>query len=119
MNQRSVGTAHEETAARYLRSLGYVILENQYYHPFGEIDLIYKKGQILCFGEVKYRSSLQYGTPAQAVNAAKQQRIVRGAQIYLQRNHLNTVTVRFDVIEIVRWKDREYIRLLEDAFRVS
>ena len=53
---------------------GYFILERNYRCKQGEIDLIGKEGEYLCFIEVKYRSDLSYGSPLEAVTKAKQRK---------------------------------------------
>ena len=112
MNRRSYGTEGEQAARDYLAARGAKILEMNYRRPTGEIDIIARAGKTLLFVEVKRRSSLRYGRPAEAVNAAKQTHILRTAQLYLQENGLEDAPARFDVIEILP----EGIRHIEGAF---
>ncbi len=79
----------------------------------GEIDLIAKEGEYLCFVEVKYRSERETGTPEEAVNAKKQKRISRAALYYLMKQGLgDTTPCRFDVVGI----RPDGIRVTKNAF---
>ena len=56
---REAGDRGEAMAAEYLRENGYEILASQFRCRFGEIDLIARRGDILCFVEVKLRYHCQ------------------------------------------------------------
>ena len=51
------GVRAEEEARRYLEHKGFDILQTRYKTKFGEIDLITKKDNLLCFVEVKVRKN--------------------------------------------------------------
>lgn len=59
--------------AEYLCGKGYEILERNFNCRLGEIDIIAreKESNTLVFCEVKYRSSLNYGDPLEAVTPEK------------------------------------------------
>jgi putative endonuclease len=119
MNNREYGTLGEEEASGYLAGRGYKILfRNFRVGRMGEIDIICKDGETLCFVEVKTRSNDHYGTPAQAVSVSKQSTITRLAQIYMQRFGIRDMPVRFDVVEIMMDRERKIsaIRLIQNAF---
>ena len=82
MNKRQTGSRYEETAAAFLTSKGYRVLERNFRCRQGEIDLICRHGRYLVFAEVKYRSGLSMGSPAEAVDARKQERIRRGGGLF-------------------------------------
>ncbi len=115
MNRRSIGAQGEADAKAFLLQKGARILETNYRRPTGEIDIIARQGKTLLFVEVKRRSSLRYGRPAEAVDRQKQAHILRTAQLYLQENRLADVPVRFDVIEVLPGQ----IRHIENAFDAS
>ena len=75
---RAEGVWGEAQIANYLRRRRYELLAHSYHCRFGEIDLIARKGGVLCFVEVKTRSNLACGLPREYVTAAKQERILRG-----------------------------------------
>ena len=112
-NRRAVGACFEELAARYLEKQGYSILERNFSSRYGEIDLIAKDKDTIVFVEVKYRSSISAGDPAEAITARKQERIRKTAQYYLCRHQISeNVPCRFDVAAVLG----SQIRLLKNAF---
>ena len=115
MNRRSIGSQGEADARAFLARKGAKILEMNYRRPTGEVDIIARQGKTLLFVEVKRRSSLRYGRPAEAVNRQKQARILRTAQLYLQEKQITDIPVRFDVIEVLPGQ----IRHIENAFDAS
>lgn len=112
-NRRAMGACFEELAARYLEKQGYSILERNFSSRYGEIDLIAKDKDTIVFVEVKYRSSISAGDPAEAVTARKQARIRKTAQYYLCRHQISeSVPCRFDVAAVLG----SQIRLIKNAF---
>ena len=69
---RAEGVWGEAQIANYLRRRRYELLAHSYHCRFGEIDLIARKGGVLCFVEVKTRSNLACGLPREYVTAAEQ-----------------------------------------------
>lgn len=113
MNKRAVGTEFEAEAADFLVRNGYQILEKNYRCKIGEIDIIARDQDYLCFVEVKYRSSTSKGFPAEAINRNKIRKITKTAQLYMLRYGLDSDTpCRFDAVVIL---DREFT-LLKNAF---
>lgn len=102
MNCRSVGTKYEQIASEYLVQQGYFILEKNYRCPMGEIDLICRKDETICFVEIKYRTSTTFGSAIEAVNAKKQRKICQVASYYwmCHSNYEGDSSFRFDVIGI-------------------
>lgn len=114
-NKRQIGTIYEQKAAVYLQEHGYEILAYNYRNRMGEIDLIAKDEEYLCFIEVKFRADGSCGTGLEAVNYRKQQNIIRVARFYLMKHGLSEWTpCRFDVVSI----DGEEITLIKNAFEV-
>ncbi len=98
--QRSLGEKGEGLAVKYLKNHGYAICERNYRMPYGEIDIICMKGNVIAFIEVKTRSTKKYGTPGAAVNRPKQLKLSRVALSYISKMQSNEWDYRFDVIEI-------------------
>jgi putative endonuclease len=111
-----LGRRGEEIAARYLRRCGYRILARNFRAAGAEIDLVAADGETLVFVEVKTRSSAEFGTPAEAVDARKAERIRRAAGIYLRRARAGPRPARFDVVAIIGAGRRGRLELLKDAF---
>lgn len=113
MNKREVGSVKEEAAAEYLKKQGYTIIEQNYYTPKGEIDLIAKEGEYLVFLEVKYRKTIIYGYPEEAIDQRKRNKIKNACRYYIIKNSIPQYTaIRFDVIVILG----EEIKLIKNAF---
>ncbi|ERJ92864.1 TIGR00252 family protein [Selenomonas sp. oral taxon 892 str. F0426] len=100
MRNKILGDQGESYAAQYLLRKGYRILTRNYRTKVGEIDIIADDHGTLVFIEVKTRSSLRYGTPAEAVHYRKQQKIIQTAYWYLRMNHMENSFCRFDILEI-------------------
>lgn len=108
------GRQGEDLAASYLEEKGYQIIKRNQRTPYGEIDLIGREKNILVFVEVKSRSSEFFGSPADAVNGKKQERIRQSALWWIQQTGEKYDEIRFDVIGIIRrknspWKISQWI----------
>ena len=108
---KRLGKSGEDYACRYLQRRGYKIMARNFRcRRYGEIDIVAQKNGVLYFVEVKTRSSFRYGLPCEAVTAAKQAKIYRCAEYYLQLNGFagydackgGVPPLSFDVIEIFR-----------------
>ena len=115
---KSLGRRGEDAAARFLRSLGYVIVARGHRDKIGEIDLIAVDGRTVVFVEVKTRTGDLKGTPAEAVDLDKQQQLTRLAAAYLKRHDLLECKARFDIVAVTWPKDsrRPQIEHIKDAF---
>lgn len=112
-NKRSIGTKHEQIAAEYLKTMGYLITETNFRCRQGEIDLIARDGEYLVFVEVKYRTDGRAGEPEEAVTPAKSRTIIKVARFYLYCHRLpETTKCRFDVVAIKGDK----VRVIKNAF---
>jgi putative endonuclease len=111
--KQSQGREGEQTALRYLRRHGLVLVEANFTCKGGEIDLIMRDGESLVFVEVRQRADRRHGGAAASNTPSKIRRLVRAAQFYLLR--LPTVPpCRFDVVAI----DGETLDWLRDAIQV-
>lgn len=111
-----LGIAGENRAAAYLEKRGFQVCCRNYRCRFGEIDIIAREPQrdILCFVEVKTRSSLRKGRPWEAVTPAKIRHLHRTAQHYLSRYRPACSGIRIDAAEILYIDHRFYIRYMEN-----
>ncbi|MCR5665135.1 MAG: YraN family protein [Oscillospiraceae bacterium] len=99
MAREGSGPWGEERAAAYLRRRGWQIVGTNYACRFGEIDIIARRFGVLAFVEVKTRRSASHGEAREFVTAAKRQRLIAAARLYLAE-HETELQPRFDVIEI-------------------
>jgi putative endonuclease len=115
---RALGFSGEQIAAEYLISQGYELLAKNYTRRPGEIDIIARDKKVLAFIEVKYYKVNSLRNLREAVPPAKQRRIIRAAEHYLQERRITDSYVRFDAVLITRQKQAApKIVLIKDAFR--
>ena len=82
MGRAETGQRGEAAAARFYQKQGAELLGHNYHTRMGEIDLILREPDgTLVFCEVKTRAKDSLDTPAAAVNAAKQRRIIACAAV--------------------------------------
>jgi len=93
------GQAGEDAALAYLQQQGLLLAERNFRCKGGEIDLIMQDGASLVFVEVRQRADTRHGGAAASVTPAKQARLLRAAQVFLQR-YRALPACRFDVIAI-------------------
>jgi putative endonuclease len=110
------GAKGEKLACRLLRELGLDILVRNYTTPRGEIDIVARENDTLCFVEVKTRHNALYGRPADAVGAAKRRNIMRTARQYLRELGNPQILYRYDIIEVVLDRRLRDIRYWRQAF---
>ncbi len=111
LSSSKVGQIGEELAARFLERKGFRLVLANYKVPIGrnrlgvsvtgEIDLIALDQDVLCFVEVKTRSSDAFASPLAAVDLRKQRQIIRTAKVYRKIFRLTDIKFRYDVVSIV------------------
>ncbi|MBR0898533.1 YraN family protein [Bradyrhizobium tropiciagri] len=93
------GISAESRAAALLIAKGYRILARRFRTPYGEIDLVARRRNLVAFVEVKARASLDEA--AYAVTPRQQQRIVNAAQAWLMTHPEHAeFDLRFDAVLI-------------------
>lgn len=112
-----LGQLGEELAVGFLVENGYRPVIANFRVPIGrnsrgaivtgEIDLIAFDSEVLCFIEVKTRSSADFATPESAVDLRKQRQITRTARVYRKIFRLGKFRFRYDVVSIVLNGKRE------------
>ncbi len=117
-NGYELGRTGEKMAARHLKSLGYTLVKQNYRHKTFEIDIIARDKDVLCFVEVKTRSSIKKALPREAISPAKQKKMILGATTYIKENKLTHQRARFDVVEVVysSGNTTPAITLIQNAF---
>ena len=115
---KSLGQRGEDFAARYLKRLGYHIVGRQVDLRVGELDIVAVDGRTVVFVEVKTRTSDAAGTPAEAVDDLRQERLTRAALAYLKSHGLLEYSARFDVVALT-WQEgarTPTVEHIRDAF---
>lgn len=112
--RRRLGVAGEDLAAAWYAARGYSVLARNWRCREGELDLVVSRGGTLVFCEVKARSSLRMGLPAEAVTPAKQRRIRGLALRWLAAAgpRARAGELRFDVVAVLDGQ----VEVLEGVF---
>ena len=113
-DNKQKGNMGETLAAEYVVENGYSVIKRNYRIRNAEIDIIAEKDGTVAFVEVTYRKNNALGTPAEAVNAAKQKKIITAALSFIAENGEDK-DYRFDVCEVTP----SGINYIEDAFRIQ
>lgn len=115
---QQTGTRGEEEAYFHLRRLGYVMVERNFRSPRcrGEIDLIGWHADVLCFIEVKTRTSLNVKTAEAAVDRHKRREVAQVVREYMKRLP-PSCQWRFDVVSVYysRLTSRSQIEVFQNA----
>jgi putative endonuclease len=106
-------------ARRHLEEQGYRIIEKNYRCRIGEIDLIASHEEALVFIEVKTRNSARYGSPRQAITAAKQKKLSIVALSWLKKMRKMGARARFDVVLIDTSGPFPRIETIRNAFPLA
>jgi putative endonuclease len=112
-----LGQAGEEAAVAFLQHQGYHILERNFRNPLGEIDIIAKEGDTICFIEVKTRRNEAFGSPFESITPTKQRKLIHVALSYLKAKGREESKARFDAVAVFREEDGpERIEIIKNAF---
>jgi putative endonuclease len=91
------GSAGEQLAAAYLELEGFSVEARNVRIAGVEVDLVARDGGARVLVEVKFRSRIDYGGAALAVDRGKRERLLRAARAVASREPM---PVRIDVIAI-------------------
>ena len=117
--RQELGKSGEDLAVAELERRGYAIVARRYRTRHGEIDVVARDGETTVFVEVKARTTVEFGTAAEAVTPFKQRRLVSMATDYLVRHRLIDSPCRFDVLTIesaAGEAGRKVVTLYRNAF---
>jgi putative endonuclease len=100
-HNRRLGRRGEDLAARHLTALGMEVIDRNWRCDAGEIDLVLRDGRVLVICEVKTRTSLDYGTPLEAVDRRKADRLRRLGARWLRSHDCHPDDIRVDVVGVL------------------
>ncbi len=116
------GRCGEEEAYFYLRRLGYIIIARNYRSPHhrGELDLVGWHGDVLCFIEVKTRTTRDVKPAEAAVDRIKQEELALVAREFM-RHIPRPCQWRFDVVAVYYDHGHRHptFELFQNAFSVA
>jgi putative endonuclease len=120
------GRLGEEKAYFHLRSCGYTMVARNFRaaHLKGEIDLIGWDREVLCFIEVKTRTTREVKTAEAAVDLQKQHELRLMARDYMRkvkrrkrmRDRQDDPDVRFDIVSVYLDSEPAEITVYKNAF---
>jgi putative endonuclease len=93
-----LGLKAEKMAAGYLTLKGYKVLEERYKTPYGEIDLIAQKKNLIAFIEVKARQTKEQAL--ESITPRMKKRISQAALFYISQNDVPAMDYRFDLMAV-------------------
>ena len=116
-SRADLGRRSEQLARTLLIEQGYVIERTNVRVPVGEIDILARDGNALCFIEVRSTRSTRWGGALASIGERKRQRLIRAAQWHLSRRPQAPEEIRFDVVAI-DWQERAIprVELVRGAF---
>jgi putative endonuclease len=113
----AIGKYGERVAARCLRDSGLEVIETNWRCRLGEIDIVAREGCTLVICEVKTRSSVAFGDPAEAVGHVKSTRLRSLGLQWLADHPGGWNEIRFDVVSVLcRPTGPAQVRHLRGAF---
>jgi putative endonuclease len=117
-SNKVLGTRGEQLAAAFLKKKGYKILQRNYRHKSGEIDIVCYDRGVIVFVEVKTRHSGKFGPPELSVTNAKKRQLVKIASHYVAAKKIENRDLRFDVVSLFFPPDQKHpvITLFKNAF---
>ncbi|MGH9135479.1 MAG: YraN family protein [Acidimicrobiales bacterium] len=116
LQRRALGADGEAAVAAWYESQGYEVLARNWSCRDGELDLIVRRARTIAFCEVKTRSSLDFGAPAEAVNHDKRRRLRHLAAKWLDDAPVRPIEIRFDVASVLSGPKALTVEVIEGAF---
>lgn len=113
-----LGREGERLAEQYLKKKGYKVIERNYRCRGAELDLIVLDRRVIVFVEVKTRTGHGFGSPFEAVEFRKQQKMIQAAQYFLNEKKLYQRDARFDVVGISWPAGEPVVEHIENAFEL-
>lgn len=97
----ALGNYGESVAERHLVEAGMTVLDRNWRCADGEIDLVLREGDTLVICEVKTRSHDGCGTPHEAVDKTKLDRLKRLAIAWLEQHDVRAPGIRIDLVAVM------------------
>jgi putative endonuclease len=94
------GRRAEAIAGDHLERRGFVVLARNHRTRRGEVDLVCRDGEVICFVEVRSRTSDAQGGPEESVGPLKARRVVNAAIDWAEKNGGDERAFRFDVVAV-------------------
>lgn len=99
---QALGAYGERVAARHLVAVGMTVLDRNWRSDEGEIDLVLRDGAALVVCEVKTRTSLEHGSPHEAITDAKLARLQRLGVRWAEAQAIEPPEIRVDLVAVLQ-----------------
>ena len=118
--KRKFGDLGERIAASHLERRGYKIIDRNYKKPWGELDIVAGKDDLIYFFEVKTRDAknVEHYLAEYSVNALKRKKLHKMCEVYLVEKRLPySQKWQIDVIAIAidRYNKKATIKHIKNA----
>ena len=115
--RKSVELSGVDKVVNFLQEDGYSVIGKNFYTRYGELDLIAKKEDTICFIEVKTRSKARFPI-CNTVDFSKQKKLSLAAQIFCSKiENKQNHNFRFDVATVDLSKnDDNQLNYVPNAF---
>jgi putative endonuclease len=100
--RQALGAYGESVALGHLLEQGMVLLERNWRCRQGELDLVMRDGDVLVACEVKTRTSVASGSPHEAVDDVKLERLHDLAWRWAEDHGVRPADVRVDLVAVLR-----------------
>jgi putative endonuclease len=114
--RQELGLTGERIAERWLRRLGWRVLDRRFRSGRRDIDLVVESDGTVAFVEVKTRRGTGFGDPAESVHWRKQRELTRSASVWIDRHGRPNQNYRFDVVAVLVDGERVRVRHVPGAF---
>jgi len=98
----ALGAYGERVAATHLAEQGMAVLDRNWRCDRGELDLVLRDGEVLVACEVKTRSGPVGGSPHEAVDPRKLQRLHDLLWLWCEEHDIRPAETRVDVVGVLR-----------------
>jgi putative endonuclease len=112
---KEIGDYFELKAKEIYIKNGYECLAENYRYRRREIDLIFKKNELLIFVEVKYRKSATFGFPEDWVDQRKQNLLEECADFFIEEYNWFG-NIRFDIAAYLKKENKAELKIFSDVF---
>lgn len=103
MQKKLLGKLGEIISSKYLTSKKYKILQKNYHTRYGELDIVAKEKyshKTIVFVEVKTRTG-SFNCMPESLSQRQIQRLTKSIFIFLEKNGLNHIDFRLDLIIVL------------------
>lgn len=100
--RQALGAYGERVAATQLTDQGLVVLDRNWRCSEGELDLVLRDGDVLVACEVKTRRGDGCGSPHQAVDPVRLERLHRLVWRWAEEHDVRPEEVRVDLVAVLR-----------------